>query len=54
MSARPGRIAAIFDIDIPRPRSVEIQTRPEFIARVLRVKASIDKGASQTAGLAIA
>jgi NitT/TauT family transport system ATP-binding protein len=54
MSARPGRVAAIYDIDIPRPRSVDIQTQPEFIARVLKVKASIDKGPSQAAGLAIA
>ena len=44
MSARPGRIAAIYDIDIPRPRSVEIQTQPDFIARVLEIKASIDRG----------
>jgi NitT/TauT family transport system ATP-binding protein len=54
MSARPGRISAVYEIDIPRPRSVEIQTRPDFIARVLQVKASIDKGPAQTAGLAIA
>jgi NitT/TauT family transport system ATP-binding protein len=54
MSARPGRIAAIYDIDIPRPRSVEIQTQPDFIARVLRVKASIDHGRGPAEGLAIA
>jgi NitT/TauT family transport system ATP-binding protein len=44
MSARPGRIASIFDIDIPRPRAVEIQTQPDFIARVLEIKAGIDRG----------
>ena len=38
MSARPGRIAAVYDIDIPRPRSVEIQTQPEFIERVMEIK----------------
>jgi NitT/TauT family transport system ATP-binding protein len=53
MSARPGRIAAIFDIDIPRPRPVEIQTRPDFIERVLKVKASIDHGRGPHEGLAI-
>jgi NitT/TauT family transport system ATP-binding protein len=53
MSARPGRIAAIFDIDIPRPRPVEIQTRPDFIERVLKVKASIDHSRGPTEGLAI-
>ena len=54
MSARPGRIAATYEIDIPRPRSVEIQTKPDFIERVLQIKASIDKGRSEAAGLAIA
>jgi NitT/TauT family transport system ATP-binding protein len=54
MSARPGRIAAIYDIDIPRPRAVEIQTQPDFIARILQVKASIDHGRKETAGLAVA
>lgn len=53
MSARPGRIASIFDIDIPRPRPVDIQTRPDFIERVLHIKASIDHGRSPSEGLAI-
>lgn len=53
MSARPGRIAAIFDIDIPRPRPVDIQTKPDFIERVLKIKASIDHGRGPTEGLAI-
>ncbi|CAN5324880.1 ABC transporter ATP-binding protein [soil metagenome] len=54
MSSRPGRIAAIYDIDIPRPRPVEIQTQPDFIARVLSIKASIDHGRGPAAaGLAI-
>jgi len=44
MSARPGRISAVYDIDIPRPRAVEIQTEPDFIARVLEIKARIDRG----------
>ncbi|WP_438816528.1 ABC transporter ATP-binding protein [Taklimakanibacter deserti] len=53
MSARPGRIAAIFDIDIPRPRPVDIQTKPDFIERVLKIKASIDHGRGAHEGLAI-
>jgi NitT/TauT family transport system ATP-binding protein len=53
MSARPGRIAATYEIDIPRPRSVEIQTKPDFIERVLRIKASIDSGRSESVGLEI-
>jgi NitT/TauT family transport system ATP-binding protein len=54
MSARPGRVAAVFKIDIPRPRAVEIQTRPDFIARVLEIKASIEHGRKQAAGLVVA
>ncbi len=42
MSARPGRIASVYDVDIPRPRPVEIQTEPEFITRVMEIKVRID------------
>jgi NitT/TauT family transport system ATP-binding protein len=54
MSARPGRIAAIYDIDIPRPRSVDIQNKPDFIERVLKIKSHIDHGRGAASGLAIA
>jgi NitT/TauT family transport system ATP-binding protein len=53
MSARPGRITSIYDVDIPRPRSVEIQTRPDFIVRVLKIKSRIEHGRGPAAGLAI-
>jgi NitT/TauT family transport system ATP-binding protein len=46
MSARPGRIAEIYDIDIPRPRSIDIQTEPDFIRRVLDIKSRIEHGRS--------
>lgn len=54
MSARPGRISAVYDIDIPRPRSVDIQTKPDFIARVLEIKARIERGRTNASGLAVA
>ena len=54
MSARPGRISTVYDVDIPRPRSVEIQTKPDFIARVLEIKARIDHGRVSAPGLEVA
>jgi len=42
MTPRPGRLARIYDIDLARPRSVDVQTRPDFIARVLDIKKRID------------
>jgi NitT/TauT family transport system ATP-binding protein len=53
MSARPGRVAATYDIDIPRPRSVDIQTKPHFIERVMEIKRRIDHHRGPAAGLSI-
>ena len=53
MSARPGRVASIYDIDIPRPRSVDIQTRPDFIERVMEIKRRIDHHRGPEAGVSI-
>ena len=38
MSERPGSIAAIYDIDLPRPRSLDVMSTPAFAdyARVIR------------------
>ena len=38
----PGRVASVYEVDIPRPRAVAIQTEPEFIARVMEIKRRID------------
>lgn len=42
MSARPGRISQVFEIDVPRPRSIDIMTTPEFIGKVLEIKQMIE------------
>jgi NitT/TauT family transport system ATP-binding protein len=42
MSARPGRLSRVFDIDIPRPRPLEVQSAPHFVELVAEIKASIE------------
>jgi len=42
MSARPGRIAEVIDIDMPRPRPITIQNEPAFIEKVVHIKSMID------------
>jgi NitT/TauT family transport system ATP-binding protein len=37
MSARPGRIKEEIAVDIPRPRSLDVLTAPEFTALKRRV-----------------
>jgi NitT/TauT family transport system ATP-binding protein len=54
MSARPGRIVEIYVVDIPRPRAVDIQTKPDFIERVLHIKSRIEHGRGPQARLEIA
>ena len=52
MWARPGRVASIYDVDMP-PRWVGSATRADFIERVLTIKARIDHGRGAAAGVAI-
>ncbi|MEQ8965876.1 MAG: ABC transporter ATP-binding protein [Azospirillaceae bacterium] len=44
MSARPGRLSRVFEVDIPRPRPLDVTTTTHFIELVAEVKASIDHG----------
>ena len=44
MSARPGRIATVVDVDLPRPRNLDMMTSPEFGDLVHRVRESLDMG----------
>jgi NitT/TauT family transport system ATP-binding protein len=53
MSARPGRVSHVYDIDLPRPRSTDIQTRPDFIERVMEIKRRIDHQRGPQAGVSI-
>ena len=38
MSPRPGRIVDILDIDLPRPRTIEMSNTPEFGAYAARIR----------------
>ena len=42
MSSRPGTIASVIAIDLPRPRTLDITTSPEFTDYVRRVRAVLD------------
>ncbi|MBA2599044.1 MAG: ABC transporter ATP-binding protein, partial [Chloroflexia bacterium] len=44
LTPRPGRLAHIFPIDLPRPRTIDMTYSPEFIRMILEVKASIERG----------
>jgi len=50
MTARPGRIKEMIEIEIPRPRSVELLTTPEFIAVKRRIMALIHDEAVRAMG----
>jgi NitT/TauT family transport system ATP-binding protein len=44
MTARPGRLAKEFVVELPRPRELEMQTTPYFISAVKGIKAIIHGG----------
>ena len=38
MSARPGRVAGVVDVDLPQPRGVETREEPRFFELVTEVR----------------
>ena len=44
MTSRPGRLQRIYDIDLPRPRTVEMTFEPEFIALIQEIKRTVEAG----------
>jgi NitT/TauT family transport system ATP-binding protein len=43
MSSRPGRIIETIDIDLPRPRSLDVVADPMFAATVLRIRRLLEQ-----------
>src|SRR3954467_10044236 len=41
---RPGRLAHVYDIDLPRPRTVEMTFEPSFIELVQDMKRTVETG----------
>lgn len=44
MKPRPGRVAEIVKVDLPRPRTLEMMTTPEFGEIVEYIRSQLDKG----------
>jgi NitT/TauT family transport system ATP-binding protein len=44
LTPRPGRIAHVFDIDLPRPRTIEETYSPPFIEKIFEIKDTIMQG----------
>lgn len=42
LSPHPGRLSAVVDIDLPRPRTKELKDTPEFTSLVAKVRNSFD------------
>ena len=44
MTPRPGRLAHIFEIELPRPRTIDMTFEPDFIALIQEIKRTVETG----------
>jgi ABC-type nitrate/sulfonate/bicarbonate transport system ATPase subunit len=44
MSASPGTVRAVIDIDLPRPRDENMETQPAFLDYVVRLRRLLGEG----------
>ncbi len=44
LTPRPGRLAHVFPIDLPRPRTIEMTFEPAFIRAIIEIKRTIETG----------
>ena len=47
MTSRPGRVAQIYEIDLPRPRTIEMTFEPGFIRSIQEIKHAVESGGRQ-------
>ena len=47
MTPRPGRLARIFEIELPRPRTVEMMFEPDFIELIREMKRTVESAVRQ-------
>jgi NitT/TauT family transport system ATP-binding protein len=48
MTPRPGRLARIFEIELPRPRTVEMMFEADFIELIREMKSTVESAVRQT------
>jgi NitT/TauT family transport system ATP-binding protein len=48
MTPRPGRLAHIYEIDLPRPRTIEMTFQPGFIELIQDIKRTVESGGRHT------
>src|SRR3989440_1568462 len=48
MTPRPGRLARIFEIDLPRPRTIHMTFDPNFIELIQEIKRTVETGGHHT------
>ena len=48
LTPRPGRLAHVFPIDLPRPRTIDMTFSPAFIKMILEIKETIDEASRAT------
>ena len=44
LTPRPGRLARIYEIELPRPRTIQMTFEPDFIALVQEMKRTVETG----------
>jgi len=48
MTPRPGRLARIYEIELPRPRTIEMTFEPDFIGLIQEIKRTVEAGGPHT------